>query len=391
MDERTSALVALRRQMADILGRQAPARPAFVIGDVVELPFVRVETAEGPIHQRLERFGRSHHVGRMPVDAALAARGEALALLALDPGLAAVDPERALFLDTETTGLGGSGTIAFLIGLATFEEGELVVEQLFLRAPSEEAALLATVGDRIRRASFLVTFNGKAFDLPTLAGRYVMNRRAPPPERPHLDLLHVARRLHKARLGSCTLKAVESEVLGFVRNADIDGADVAPRYSHFLRTGDEAPLRAVVDHNSWDVVSMAALVGLYGEPIGTLHREDLVGLARTYRRARSLARAEAAAEAAVSQGVGPEGLRVRGEIAKARGDRQRALGDFEALAEAIDDPRARLELVKLYEHFVKEPSRALELLGLGTGERPEAAERRRVRLERKVGQGRGKD
>ncbi|HEX7672101.1 MAG TPA: ribonuclease H-like domain-containing protein, partial [Polyangiaceae bacterium] len=237
---------------------------------------------------------------------------------------------------------------------------------------------------RIESASFLVTFNGKAFDVPTLQGRYVMNRLPPLPERPHFDLLHVARRLHRTRIRSCTLKAVESEVLGFVRDADIDGADVAPRYAHFLRTGDENALRTVVDHNAWDVVSMAALVGLYGEPLGTLHREDLVGLARTYRRARAFERAEEAAETAVRRGAGVEGLRVRGEIAKARGDRQRALTDFEALAKAVDDPRARLELSKLYEHFVKEPSVALELTMQGTGEAPEATERRRARLERKV-------
>src|SRR5262249_1713060 len=186
--------------------------------------------------------------------------------------------------------------------------------------------------------------------------------------------------LHKSRVGSCTLKSVEAEVLGFVRDADIDGGDVAPRYSHFLRTGDESALRCVIDHNAWDVVSMAALVGLYGEPLGTLHHDDLVGLAQTYRRARALDAAEAAADAAVSRGGGAEAHRVRGLIAKSRGDRQRALESFEAVVEAVDDPAARLELAKLYEHFVKEPSRALSLLEHGTGETHEALERRRLRL-----------
>jgi uncharacterized protein YprB with RNaseH-like and TPR domain len=343
-----------------------------------------VETDTGPLYQHVEHLRPSHHIGTVPVDAALAAQAEALALIALNPTLATVEPGRALFLDTETTGLGGSGTIAFLIGLGWFDDGRLVVEQLLLRTPSEEEPLLRHVARRIEQASFLVTFNGKAFDLPTLHGRYVMNRLPKPPDRPHLDLLHIARRLHKSRIRSCTLKAVESEVLGFVRDADIDGADVAPRYAHFLRTGDESSLRCVVDHNAWDVVSMAALVGLYGEPLGMLHGEDLVGLARTYRRGRAFEQAEEAAEVAVRRGAGPEGLRVRGEIAKARGDRKRALADFEALAGQVDDPRARLELSKLYEHFVKQPSLALELANQGTGERPEAFLRRRARLERKV-------
>jgi uncharacterized protein YprB with RNaseH-like and TPR domain len=379
------ALSTLKRQMEAILGRAPLRRAPRVEPRIEELPFARSETPAGPLYRRVERLFPSHHIGRVPVDAAAAASGEVLALLALDPCLAGVSVEGALYLDTETTGLGGSGTIAFLVGLASFQEGRLVVEQLLLRTPGEEAALLECLRERIERASLLVTFNGKAFDMPTLLGRYVMNRLPGPPTRPHLDLLHVARRLHKTRLGSCTLKAVESEVLGFVRDADIDGGDVAPRYTHFLRTGDESVLRCVVDHNAWDVVSMAALVGLYGEPLGTLHHDDLVGLARTYRRARALDAAERAADAAVQRGAGAEGHRVRGEIAKSRGDRQRALESFEAVVDQLDDSGARLELVKLYEHFVKEPRRALSLLEQGTGEMPEAAERRRSRLEKKAG------
>ncbi len=63
------------------------------------------------------------------------------------------------------------------------------------------------------------------------------------------------------------------------------------------------------------------------------------------------------------------------------------LGDWapcEALARDVDDPAVRLELAKLYEHHVKAPDKALELLERGTGERAEDAERRRVRLERKA-------
>lgn len=380
-----ATLDTLRRQMAEILGRERPRAAPPPRREIRELPFEREDTVSGPLHRRLLRHGPSHHVGRIPLDAARAVRAEMLALLALDPALSSVDFGRALFVDTETTGLGGgTGTIAFLVGLAFFDGDALVVEQLLLRSPGEERPLLEAVAERMQGASVLVTFNGKAFDLPLLSSRYVMNRLPGLPARPHLDLLHVARRLHRARIRGCSLKAVESEVLGFVRDADIDGGDVAPRYVHFLRTGDESSLTSVVDHNTWDVVSMAALVGLYGEPLGVLHREDLVSLARTFARARALDAAELAAEAAVESGTGAEALRVRGEIAKARGDRVRALADFEALADAVDDPRARLELAKLYEHFVKEPARALEMMDQGTAETPGAADRRRARLERKL-------
>ncbi|PYJ34341.1 MAG: hypothetical protein DME79_04255, partial [Verrucomicrobia bacterium] len=53
------------------------------------------------------------------------------------------DPEQWLFLDTETTGLaGGSGTYAFLVGIAWWEGGGLEIEQFFMREYSEERALL---------------------------------------------------------------------------------------------------------------------------------------------------------------------------------------------------------------------------------------------------------
>jgi uncharacterized protein len=385
-EDRHATLDMLRARMAEILGRPVPPPRAPADPELTTLPFVRRETDQGPLYQRLDRLPPSHHVGRMCVDVAATATAEMLALLALDPTLAAVEPLGALYLDIETTGLGGgAGVLAFLVGLAWFDdEGRLVMEQLLLRQPGEETALLELLRQRVERASFLVSYNGKTFDLPLLCGRYVMNRRPPLPARPHLDLLHVGRRLHKQRLGACRLKSLEADVLGYERVGDIEGGDVAARYCHFLRTGDEEALRAVIDHNALDVVSMAALVGLYGEPLRTLHDEDLVELARVFRRAKALDRAEVAANLALERARTPRARRVRGEIAKARGDRALALSDFEALATEVDDPSVRLELAKLYEHHVKAPLRALDVVEQGTGEAPEAVARRRARLERKL-------
>jgi hypothetical protein len=308
-----------------------------------------------------------------------------LALLALSPELSDRALSGALFLDTETTGLGGSGAVAFLVGLAWFEPGgQLVLEQLLLREPGDEPAMLRHLGRRLQRASLLVTYNGKSFDMPLLLGRYVMNRLPEPAPVPHLDLLHVARRLHKARLGQCRLVSLESGVLGFERGDDIPGCDIPPLYGHYLRTGDGGVLWPVVEHNAWDVMSMAALTGLYGEPVEALHPLDLVGVARTLKRAGALAEASRVAERAVELGAGASALLVRGQIAKARGDKARALVDFELLSEELDDARVRLELAKLYEHFVKQPLRALDMLERGTGELPKNCERRRQRLMLKI-------
>ncbi len=375
----------LRAKMASILGKPRPPPVEPPDPSLTTLPFMREETEWGPRYRRVARLRPSHHVGRMPVDAALAARSEVLALLALDSTVADVDLRRAVFFDTETTGLGGAGVVAFLVGSCRFDEhGTPVLEQLLLRQPGEERPILERFAELVREASVLVSYNGKSFDWPLMQSRYVMNRLPVLPERPHLDLLHVGRRLHRERLGSCRLGMLESEVLGFVRGEDIDGAEVPSRYSHFLRTGDEEALRAVVEHNAWDVVSMAALVGLYGEPLEGLHEDDLVALARTYRRAKALDQATEAATRALARGAGPEALRTRAMVAKARGDRAAALRDFTRLAESIDDEHVRLELAKLYEHHVKEPLRALDLTLQGTSESREARARRQHRLEKKI-------
>jgi tetratricopeptide (TPR) repeat protein len=258
--------------------------------------------------------------------------------------------------------------------------------------------MLERVAERVRDASMLITFNGKSFDMPLLRTRFAMARMHAPVEPPHLDLLHMARRIHRRAgkdgrgAGACKLTAIERSVLGFERHDDVPSGEVSACYLHFLRTGDTRAMLGVIDHNAWDVVAMAALVGLYGEPFGDdaperaitplLAAEDLAGIARTLKRAGAMDEAMRAADLAVARDAAPEALRARAEIAKARGDRQRALVDLESVVDTIDDPRVRLELAKLYEHFVKEPSRALAMIERGVKERD--PERRKVRLEKKL-------
>lgn len=385
---RGALLDDLRTRIQATLERTARRTPRPVPAvDDFELPFAAEQTAHGTLHSRVLRLSLAHRTGRAPIAPARRARSDLLALLALDPGLAGCDPGGALYLDTETTGLaGGAGTVAFLVGLAFWDEGGLVLEQLLVRALGEEAPMLARVKERIERASMLVTFNGKSFDMPLLRTRFVMARMQAPPSPPHLDLLHVARRIHgKSVRQGCRLVALEREVLGFERVDDIEGGDVAACYLHFLRTADGRSLMGVVEHNAWDVVAMAALVGVYGEPLeGPLPAGDLVGVARTLRRAGALERAGEMAEEAVQRASTPESLRARADIAKARGDRARALADFETLAATVDDASVRLELAKLHEHWRRDPARALEWVERGTGEDDPRTRKRVERLARKA-------
>ena len=367
-----------------------------------DLPFLSYDTPLGPLHVRTIRLSAAHRTGRAPVLAARDASSALLSLLALDPSLAACPTRGALYLDTETTGLhGGTGTVAFLVGLAFWSDptdiggGDLIVEQLLVRNLGEEAPMLARVAERLAAASMIVTFNGKSFDMPLLRTRFTMARMAPPKEPPHLDLVHVARRLHKVRGIECRLVTIEREVLGFARVDDVPGGEVSAHYLHFLRSGDPRALLGVIEHNAWDVVAMAALVGLYGEPLegSALCPEDLVGVARTLARAGELGQAVDIASRALDtddvQGTRSgkarkHALRARADISKARGDRARAMADFELLAATVDDGAVRLELAKLYEHYVKAPDKALAMTELGTAEPVIGAIKRHRRLTAKV-------
>lgn len=379
------SLDELRDRIAAIVGRGRAPEPR-ANPTQGELPFVLELRDEGPLYVRREKSAPAARVGRAPLVAARDAEAAMLALLALDPSLSECDPKGALYIDTETTGLaGGTGTVPFLLGLSYFDEeaNGFVLEQYLLRRLGEEAPILTVFAERVRKASMLVSYNGKAFDLPLMKTRFVMNRLEAPPERPHLDLVHLARRVHKHRLKVRTLSALEHHVLGRVRVGDTHGEDIVACYAHFLRTGDEEALFGVVEHNAADVLSMVALVGLYGEPLSSLQPVDLAGVARTLKRAGASDRALLVAEHAVDQGGGAEALRARGEIAKARGDKMRALQDFEAIVADVDDPGVRLSLAKLYEHYAREFDKALTIVELGTGEDEVAAQRRKARLSRK--------
>src|SRR6187549_1505014 len=168
---KTRTLLELREKMAEILAVSgAELRPRSEPLDLPKLgailPFAREERKTGPLFRRHQVLPPSHHVGRMPVDAAVSSRAELLSLLALDPRIAHVDPQRALYFDTETTGLGGgAGVLAFLIGIAWFDDQQrLHAEQFLLRSPAEEAPLLEAFAERLEACELLVSYNGKAFD-----------------------------------------------------------------------------------------------------------------------------------------------------------------------------------------------------------------------------------
>jgi len=242
------------------------------VGEV--LGGVPIETPAGAclaIDRRYEA-GRWH--GRVRVGDCVVRDDASLGLLdgRLPPPETPGASSRVVFLDIETTGLsGGAGTVAFLVGCGWFDDDAFQVRQFLLTSFAAERALLAAVTALVEPVSLVVTYNGKTFDLPVMETRWLFHRMETPFEgKRHFDMLHPARRLWRERRpdgawddgdeGGCRLSALERRLLGFERVGDVPGFEVPSRYFQFLRTGDARPLEAVLEHNRFDLVSLAAVV-----------------------------------------------------------------------------------------------------------------------------------
>ena len=276
------------------------------------------------------------------------------------------DPEKWLFLDTETTGLsGGTGTYAFLIGIAWWDSGGLQVEQFLMRDFSEEHSVLLELSERLQERPVLVTFNGKTFDWPLLESRYLMTRSIRVPQlAAHLDLLHPARAVWKLRLGSVKLKELEEHVLdakrlGWDRADDVPSNMIPQFYFDYLRGRSVAPLAGVVRHNRNDLRGLAALFGklnglLSGEePNGDADGLDLFGLSRFFHRRGERERAELACVAARERGL-PIGLDAVAQwelakMAKRRGEHDAAAEIWRELARDDDWKVAACEALATYQ------------------------------------------
>jgi uncharacterized protein len=293
------------------------------------------------------------------------------------------DPEKWLFLDTETTGLaGGTGTYAFLIGLAWWDAGGLQVEQFFMRDFAEEHSLLQELSQRIVERPVLVTFNGKSFDWPLLENRFTMTRSiAVPKLSTHLDLLHPARALWKLRLGSVRLVELERRVLdaprlGWHRENDVSSALIPQFYFDYLRGGPAEPLAGVVRHNQMDLRGLAALFGKINEmlsespsPANEVESLDLFGLSRFLQRRGEDDRAHSACSQALAIGLPaefrPKAHRELAQMAKRRGEHAQAAEIWlEIVADQHDGIHACEQLAIYYERHAKDLVRAAQFAKL---------------------------
>lgn len=316
-------------------------------------------------------------------------------------------PDRAVFLDIETTGLNaGAGTLVFLVGLAFVEGTDVVVEQYFLHEPAAEPALLGQLARRLSDFRSMVTFNGKSFDAPLLIGRYDLHRLADPLPGAHVDLLHPSRRIWGRRLGHSTLGALEARILGVTRDRDVPGAEVPRLYFDFIRGGSVAAMASVLSHNRDDLLAMVALAErldlLLGDPrrAESSGSSDLLGLGMLFESVHQRGEARhcyAAALVGATTAERGEALFRLASLVDKVADLERAIDLFTMVANYSFERAvlASIELAKIYEHRTGDhdqalayAERALALLATASPKRraglSSSLTRRIARLQRKV-------
>lgn len=283
-----------------------------------------------------------------------------------------VDPDEILFFDTETTGLsGGTGTLAFLVGCGTINAEGLTVRQFLMRDYNEEIYVLKAFQALLQKAKMIVTFNGASFDVPLLQSRFTMHRLHKeiffPP---HLDLLHIARRVYRLRIGRCTLTSLETQVLGETRTDDMPGSQVPETYFKFLKTGNMAVLEPVLQHNASDIVSLIKLLytlaRLHEQPLTAEHQEDIFSLGKVYER-RGLSETAKVCYRAISDGsMGtPAITRLAGISMRLRQNEEAARLLEHLRLSGAAGAKVYISLAKLYEHRFRQYDKALEIARQG--------------------------
>ena len=387
----------------------APER-AFKPAPPATLPGVEIQTNHGPVWVDRHTYTATHKHGAYTLGELSSISGEAVTLLGT-PGLGA----RPAFLDTETTGLaGGSGTLAFLTGIGVWQDEAFTLHLVFMRDPGEELAAMHYIADILRKATGLVTFNGRGFDVPLLETRFILNRLSPQwTQLPHLDLLTVARQLWRDHLPSRRLGELENKILGVARTSeDVPSWMIPDLYVQYLKTGETAEMARIFYHNLVDVLSLASLLVHTAQMVISPERMQLaaaewVGVGRVYDRAEREAAAFIAWERAL---CGDEGLlepacavrlwREMGVRHKRCEAWERAFALWDAWAERLSlDVEPLVERAKYYEWTLKDVEAALAETGAAlarAAQHPRGLERdlilgelyhRQGRLKRKIANG----
>lgn len=293
-----------------------------------------------------------------------------LAAFDLRSGSETIDFGSVIFVDTETTGLGGAGAVAFLVGVGRIIDEGFELLQYIIPDYSDEAAMLENLNKTFSEELTVISFNGKSFDLPLLTDRLIINRVGRKLSyKHHLDLLHSSRRLFKRRLQSCTLINLERELFALNRTDDIPGYLVPSVFFDWLNSDDLSMMNAVIEHNRLDIISLFFLARQISEAYSTNgssldYAEDLHSLSRWYDKRKEREKIETVFDKAemLSGDMSAEAILFYARSFKRQRKYKESIGLLSKLMlkNSKHGFLANIDLAVYYEHRTKDFHKAME-------------------------------
>jgi len=175
-----------------------------------------------------------------------------------------------LFLDIETLGIYDSPVI--IVGLGYFQDGIFTINILFARDLEEEIAIFEHLRTKILPFfKCFVTYNGKTFDIPNIANRFMYffdeNPMISIEDSPyefsntlfhHIDLYHNCRRKYKEKFYDFSLTNMERKLLDFKRENELPGSTVGVFYRKYLENPRKyvGLIKECIEHNYWDIYTL---------------------------------------------------------------------------------------------------------------------------------------
>ncbi|MBY0122638.1 ribonuclease H-like domain-containing protein [Bacillus sp. S/N-304-OC-R1] len=279
-------------------------------------------------------------------------------------------PEHFFFFDTETTGLGGSGNLIFILGSASFKGDKVHLKQHILPHPGAEVPLYKSFLESVDYKT-MATYNGKSFDWPQVKTRHTLIRDQVPKLPPfgHFDLYHASRRMWKHKLERLKLSIVEKEVLGVERKDDLPGYLAPMIYFDYVQSKNPEGMIGILKHNELDILSLISLYThlsfqILGMDVEQTEKERFE-VGRWFSQIGESASAKKTFSE-ISEGTSLDALLAKHALAfeyKKQKKWTEAASLWADVAEKGEAPRnleASIELAKIYEHREMDIKKALQ-------------------------------
>ncbi|MFX1411565.1 MAG: ribonuclease H-like domain-containing protein, partial [Promethearchaeota archaeon] len=179
-----------------------------------------------------------------------------------------------LFLDIETLGLYDSPMI--IVGLGYYSHNKFEIHIFFARDLEEEIAICEHLKNEILpNFKCFVTYNGKTFDIPYIANRFLYyfdeNPMISNEDEPyetnntkfhHIDLYHNCRRRLKGKFNNYTLTNMEKKLLNWERKNELPSSLVGICYKKYQKNPNRylSLIKEIIEHNYYDVYSMPLIL-----------------------------------------------------------------------------------------------------------------------------------